>query len=103
MVAASDIPAGTTVLEEAPAVWGPNNKSLPVCLGCLKPTAALGSNVIDEDKTCSKCRFPMCSKTCEFRILSYHILYDTFRLRLGLAEAAAGCFLAKREQFHLTA
>ena len=37
MIAARDIPAGSTVLEEEPAIWGPNNKSLPVCLGCLKP------------------------------------------------------------------
>ena len=63
MVASRDIQAGETILEEQPAVWGPNNKSKPVCLECLKPVQANEESIVTS--VCSKCHFPVCGEKCE--------------------------------------
>ena len=75
MVATRDIRAGEIILEEMPAVWGPNNKSAAVCLECLNPAFKLPDASVDEkvngDKggilinTCSKCHFPICGAECK--------------------------------------
>ena len=83
MVATRDIRAGEVILEEAPAVWGPNSKSAAVCLECLKP--CITSVTTDEEnlsdlseismKTCSKCHFPVCGEECKL-IFSLYKFYD---------------------------
>ena len=73
MMATRDIRAGETILEEAPAVWGPNDKSPAVCLGCLKPAVKVDSsnaetsngNLPSTINKCSKCRFPVCGSECK--------------------------------------
>lgn len=75
MVATRDIRAGETILEEPPAVWGPNSKSTAVCLECLSsPPKILESecnNKQDEaddiraTNKCSKCQFPVCGNKCK--------------------------------------
>ena len=74
MVAIRDIRAGEIILEEMPAVWGPNNKSAAVCLGCLKPAIKVLTKNDDSDNeiqdvvinTCSKCHFPICGIECKY-------------------------------------
>ena len=74
MIASRDIRAGEIILEEMPAIWGPNNKSPAVCLGCLKPTwkSMEKNDVVENDevvdttlRTCSKCKFPVCGTECK--------------------------------------
>ena len=75
MVATRNIRAGEIILEEYPAVWGPNNKSAAVCLGCLKPALKVQIKNDENDtedaindvsiNTCSKCRFPICGTECK--------------------------------------
>ena len=73
MVATRDIKMGETILEEKPAVWGPNNKSYPLCLDCLQPVkfkeVSSGDGELKEkvvDSFCSKCGFPVCNQKCKF-------------------------------------
>ena len=85
MVATRDIRAGEIILEEMPAVWGPNNKSSAVCLECLRPAIKVTFTSVDdegkEDKggisinTCSKCHFPICGDKCK---LMSSFLYVNF-------------------------
>ena len=75
MVATRDIRAGEIILEEYPAVWGPNNKSAAVCLGCLKPALKIQLNKSGDEaedtikdisiNTCPKCCFPICGTECK--------------------------------------
>ena len=72
MVATRDIRAGETILEESPAVWGPNNKSSALCLECLKPAVKSDANNSEKQghsvsliTKCSKCRFPICGNECK--------------------------------------
>ena len=44
--------AGLTILEESPVVWGPNNKSLPLCLSCLKPATGSSGTELCPNKFC---------------------------------------------------
>ena len=70
MVATRDIRAGETILEEQPAVWGPNSISTAVCLECLNPPKILhlecndkqDESTIHSINKCSKCRFPVCGR-----------------------------------------
>lgn len=83
MVASRDIKAGETILEEPPAVWGPNNKSLPVCLECLKPVKVDKVSHVDADGNqveetmvssfCSKCNYPICDADCKYQILPVYV------------------------------
>ena len=79
MVASRDIKAGETILEEKPAVWGPNNKSVPLCLDCLQPVKFVEKTIekVEEEGTipvtkkvvnsfCSKCGFPVCNEKCKW-------------------------------------
>ena len=62
MVAARDIKAGETVMEDMPLTYGPMTSVgvQPLCLGCYTclPRDA-GSRV-----TCQQCGWPMCSTNC---------------------------------------
>ena len=78
MIASRDIRAGEIILEEMPAIWGPNNKSAAMCLGCLKPTwkSVEKRDVVENDevvnttlRTCSKCKFPVCGTECKLEFL----------------------------------
>lgn len=85
MVATRDIRAGEIILEEMPAVWGPNNKSAAVCLECLKPAFKLTDKSNDENvdhnqggiliNTCSKCHFPICGDECKLIPLFLHLIH----------------------------
>ena len=58
VVAAGDISAGDTVLEDECLVAAPDG--VPVCLGCLAALPAAGDNA----PGCTGCQWPMCSDTC---------------------------------------
>ena len=83
MVAIRDIRAGEIILEEMPAVWGPNNKSPAVCLNCLKPALKVQTKPNDDNSeneiediiinTCSKCLFPICGKECKSNFLFLYL------------------------------
>ena len=63
MVAARDIQAGETVMEDLPLTYGPMTSVQvePLCLGCYKSLSRDGPRV-----TCM-CGWPMCSDTCTQR------------------------------------
>lgn len=73
MVAVRHIKASETILEEYPAVWGPKNKSLPVCLQCLKPCVTKKADESEDSNAkpnidgsmCSLCGYPVCDEKCE--------------------------------------
>lgn len=60
LVATSDIPAGTLILNELPMIVGPRQLSKPVCLGCHKEIADAKSC-----RPCSRCHWPVCSTKCQ--------------------------------------
>ncbi|XP_050298260.1 SET domain-containing protein SmydA-8-like [Anthonomus grandis grandis] len=57
--ASNDIKENIVILKEKPLVIGPAQETIPVCLGCYQE--------IDSGcyKSCSKCKWPMCSVKCE--------------------------------------
>ena len=56
--ATRDIKPGEVILEELPVNLSPGLSTKPVCLGCYK--------YVDGSHPCSKCGWPMCSKSCPF-------------------------------------
>lgn len=65
IVAKEHIPAGTIIVSEPPAAFGPDGDGcegydIPLCLGCC-----MIMNDDNEDIRCSKCKWPVCSKACE--------------------------------------
>ena len=74
MVASRDVRAGETILEEHPAVWGPNVKTTPVCVECLssqpRTEEMVSKDGLNKEKivtsTCSKCGFPVCGTECKY-------------------------------------
>lgn len=74
IVAKEDIPAGTVIVSESPAAFGPDGDGcegydIPLCLGCC-----MIMNDDNEDIRCSKCKWPVCSKECE-NVFIYSFLF----------------------------
>ena len=57
VTAVRDIKAGELILTEVSPVWGPANKTRPVCVGCCGPWRVGGD-------TCPRCGWPVCGDTC---------------------------------------
>jgi hypothetical protein len=63
--ATRDIPAGSVILEEPYAFYGPSadyveDYSTPICLGC-----AVVMNDGNETSRCSRCKWPLCGPSCD--------------------------------------
>jgi len=56
MVARRDIKPGEVVFTDQPAVVGPDNAALPLCLVCYKKLSGAYK--------CSRCHWPLCGDTC---------------------------------------
>jgi len=56
LVASRTVLPGELVLAESPIVVGPNQRTQPLCLGCLQPT--------DLSCLCPVCKFPFCRPEC---------------------------------------
>jgi len=56
MVAARDICPGEVVFTDQPAVVGPDNSAIPMCLVCYKKLTGL--------YRCSRCNWPVCDEIC---------------------------------------
>ena len=56
MVARRDIKPGEVVFTDTPAVIGPDNSALPMCLVCYKKLRG--------DYKCSRCAWPLCGDAC---------------------------------------
>ena len=56
MVARRDIKPGEVVFTDQPAVVGPDNAALPMCLVCYKKLSGA--------YRCSRCHWPLCGDTC---------------------------------------
>lgn len=64
IVATRDISPLEVILEDDPAVFGPNHDTEPVCLECLLP--------VDGTYLCSRCNLPLCGEKCD-QTRQYHI------------------------------
>jgi len=56
VVATRDVAPSEIILEENPAVFGPEHDTPPVCLECL--------TAVDGSFTCAKCGLPLCGEEC---------------------------------------
>eukprot|EP00095_Tigriopus_kingsejongensis_P008846 snap_masked-scaffold15_size728074-processed-gene-2.0 protein:Tk08846 transcript:snap_masked-scaffold15_size728074-processed-gene-2.0-mRNA-1 annotation:"protein isoform a" len=63
MVATRDIQPLELILEDSPAVFGPNHDTEPICLECLVP--------VDGSFLCPICGLPLCGEKC-FQAAKYH-------------------------------
>ncbi|XP_059080183.1 SET domain-containing protein SmydA-8-like [Tigriopus californicus] len=63
IVATRSISPLEVILEDDPAVFGPNHDTEPVCLECLVP--------VDGAYLCSQCHLPLCGDKCD-QIRKYH-------------------------------
>ena len=57
LVATRDIDPLELIIEDDPAIFGPNHDTVTACLECLLP--------VDGSYLCSKCDLPLCSEDCE--------------------------------------
>lgn len=73
LIASRDIAAGELLMKEFPLVAGPQQFTVPVCLGCY--------SVADGSRECSACGWPICSEACEKAIA--HRAECTLTLRRG--------------------
>ena len=55
-MATRDINPLELIIEDDPAVFGPNHDTVPACLECLLP--------VDGSYLCSKCNLPLCGIEC---------------------------------------
>ncbi|XP_014271573.1 SET domain-containing protein SmydA-8 isoform X1 [Halyomorpha halys] len=59
LVAKSDIPAGTVILEENPLVVGPSQGTSPICIACYEPIQ------LSTCARCKSCSWPLCRNNCQ--------------------------------------